>query len=146
MKSSHAALALIGLLLAGLWFVGGGSTPVPPSAAAAEQVRVSEPVAHDNLTVYFVHGPDAVENAKVATLQEASRRRLGGRPRDRGCEPTRGREPLERSRALHPGGGHHQGRQAGSPHRHRHAPAAELRPRLLPGPLRGAGAVDETRR
>ncbi len=71
MKSSYAGLGVVVLGLAGLWYAGGGTTPLPPSASAAEQVRVAEPLAHENLTVFFVHGPDAVSNAKVATLQEA---------------------------------------------------------------------------
>jgi hypothetical protein len=71
MKASRAALGLVVVLLAGLWFAGGGTSAVPPSAAAAEQTRVSEPVSHDNLTVYFIHGKDAVADARVATLQEA---------------------------------------------------------------------------
>ena len=71
MTSSRVALGVVVLLLAGLWFVGGGSATPPPSAAAAELVRVSEPVTHDNLTIYFVHGQDAVADVKVATLQEA---------------------------------------------------------------------------
>lgn len=71
MKSSYAALAAIGLALTGLWYAGGGTATHPQSAAAAEQVRVSEPLAHDNLAVFFVHGPDLVADQKVATLQEA---------------------------------------------------------------------------
>lgn len=71
MSSSRAALGLVVLLLAGLWFAGGGSATPPPSAAAAELVRVSEPIQHDNLTVYFIHGKDTVADAKVTTLQEA---------------------------------------------------------------------------
>ena len=70
MKSSHAALAVVGLALAGLWYAGGGSAVLPQNAAAAE-ARVSAPVAHDNLTVFFIHGPDAITNAKIATLEEA---------------------------------------------------------------------------
>lgn len=72
MKSSHAALAAVCLSLAGLWYAAGGTTVPPQSAAAAERPRVSSPIGHDNLTVYFVHGPDAVgDSHKVATLQEA---------------------------------------------------------------------------
>jgi hypothetical protein len=67
-KSSHAALAVVGLALVGLWYAAGGTAP--PQASATEP-RVSAPLAHDNLTVYFVHGPDAITNAKIATLQEA---------------------------------------------------------------------------
>jgi hypothetical protein len=70
-KSSHAALGVVVLAVAGLWYAGGGATPVPLPAAAAEPPRVSEPLSHDNLTVYFVHGSDVVASAKVATLQEA---------------------------------------------------------------------------
>jgi hypothetical protein len=70
-KSSYVGLGVVVLALAGLWYAGGGATPLPQSAAAAEQVRVSAPVSHENLTVFFVHGPDAVATAKVATLQEA---------------------------------------------------------------------------
>lgn len=71
MKSSYAALGVVGLALAGLWFAGGGTTVPPQPAAASEQVRVSAPLSHENLTVYFVHGTDAVKDAKVITLQEA---------------------------------------------------------------------------
>lgn len=72
MKSSHAAIGVVALALAGLWFVGGGAAAPARSAAAAEQPRVSAPLTHHNLTVYFVHGPDAVTDAhKVATLAEA---------------------------------------------------------------------------
>ena len=46
-----------------------------PQAAAAEAVRVSAPASHDNLTVYFIHGPDAVADDKVVTLQEALERK-----------------------------------------------------------------------
>ncbi|VTU02372.1 Uncharacterized protein (Fragment) OS=uncultured bacterium PE=4 SV=1 [Gemmataceae bacterium] len=72
MKSSHAAIGVVALALAGLWFAGGGAAAPVRSAAAAEQPRVSAPLTHNNLTVYFVHGPDAVADAhKVATLAEA---------------------------------------------------------------------------
>jgi hypothetical protein len=71
MKSSYAALGVLGLALGGLWYAGGGTAVPPAPAAASEQVRVSAPLAHDNLTVYFVHGPDAVADAKIMTLQEA---------------------------------------------------------------------------
>jgi len=70
-KSSRAALGVVGLLVATLWYLGGGTAIPAQSAAAGEQPRVSDPVSHDNLTVFFIHGPDAVANAKVATLQEA---------------------------------------------------------------------------
>ncbi len=71
MKSSYAALGVVGLALAGLWYAGGGTTVPPQSADAAEQARVSAPLSHDNLTVFFIHGPDAIADAKIITLQEA---------------------------------------------------------------------------
>src|SRR4051794_12741793 len=72
MKSSHVALAAIGLALGGLWYAAGtGAGPEPTPAAAAEAARVSPPTTHDNLTVYFIHGPDASADDKVVTLQEA---------------------------------------------------------------------------
>ncbi|WP_439625784.1 ARPP-1 family domain-containing protein [Gemmata sp.] len=72
MKSSHAAFGVVALALAGLWFAGGGAAAPARSATAAEQPRVSAPLTHGNLTVFFVHGPDAVSDAhKVATLAEA---------------------------------------------------------------------------
>jgi hypothetical protein len=52
-----------------LWYAGGG-TAIPLSAAA-ELPRVSAPVSHANLTVYFIHGPDTITSGKIATLQEA---------------------------------------------------------------------------
>jgi hypothetical protein len=72
MKSSYVALAAVGLTVGGLWYAAGtGAGPEPTAAAAAEPVRVSAPASHDNLTVYFVHGPDDVASDKVVTLQEA---------------------------------------------------------------------------
>lgn len=72
MKPSHVAVGLLGLIAAGLWYAAGGANP--PPAQAAEALRVSAPLTHDNLTVYFVHGPDAVDDRKVVTLQEALER------------------------------------------------------------------------
>ena len=69
MKSHYLGVGVIGLALAGLWFAGGGSTP--PSAQAGESLRVAAPVSHDNLTVYFVHGPQTIDDARVVGLQEA---------------------------------------------------------------------------
>src|SRR5205085_159523 len=37
----------------------------------AEPVRVSAPVSHDNLAVYFILGPDTLDDSKVVTLSEA---------------------------------------------------------------------------
>ncbi|MCE9564791.1 MAG: hypothetical protein K8U57_22385 [Planctomycetes bacterium] len=69
---SYAAFGAVLLALAGLWYVGGGSAVPAQTAAAAEQPHVSAPLTHNNLTVYFVHGPDTVvDTHKVATLQEA---------------------------------------------------------------------------
>jgi len=70
-KASYAAFGVVLLALAGLWYVGGGSAMPAQTAAAAEQPHVSAPLSHNNLTVYFVHGPDSVADThKVATLQE----------------------------------------------------------------------------
>ncbi|HEV3383871.1 MAG TPA: DUF6569 family protein [Gemmata sp.] len=68
MKSSQA-LGMVILAIGGLWFAGGGFTF--RSAAAAEELKVSDPIAHANLTVFFIHGPDTVANARIMTLQEA---------------------------------------------------------------------------
>lgn len=70
MNSSRLALGLVGVALAGLWYVGGGTNP-PATRAADAPPRVAAPLAHENLRVYFVHGPDAVKGAKVMSLQEA---------------------------------------------------------------------------
>jgi hypothetical protein len=71
MKAFLPAFGVVLLAFAGLWYVGGGSR-VPQSVAAAERPHISEPVTHDNLTVFFVHGPDSVADThKVASLQEA---------------------------------------------------------------------------
>lgn len=69
MKSHYLGVGVIGLALAGLWLAGGGSTP--PAAHAGESLRVAAPVAHDNLTVYFVHGPQTIDDSRVVGLQEA---------------------------------------------------------------------------
>ncbi|MBA4190822.1 MAG: hypothetical protein C0467_22780 [Planctomycetaceae bacterium] len=72
MKSSYTAFGVVLLALTGLWYVGGGSAVPTQAAAAAEQPHVSAPVTHNNLTVFFIHGRDAVTDThKVATLQEA---------------------------------------------------------------------------
>jgi hypothetical protein len=71
MKSSYAALAAVGLTVGGLWYAAGTGDTAAPQAAAAEAARVSAPATHDNLTVYFIHGPDTVADDKVVTLQEA---------------------------------------------------------------------------
>ena len=71
MKSSHRGLVVLGLALAGLWYVGGGTAMPPQTARASELPQVSEPLSHDNLTVFFIHGTDTIKNAKIGTLQEA---------------------------------------------------------------------------
>lgn len=68
MKASHVAVGVVGLALAGLWYAAGGSAP---PAQAAEQLRVADPLTHENLTVYFVHGRDAIDASRVVSLQEA---------------------------------------------------------------------------
>ena len=125
MKSSHAALGLVVLLLGGLWFVVAAAPrcrPRPPPSTFASpnpwRTTTSRSTSSMARTCRGRQGRDA---------SGSPRRRLGRRARDRERQHAGGREPLDRSRALHPGGGHHQGRQAGPAHRHRHAPAAELR-------------------
>ena len=70
LNSSRLALGFVGVALAGLWYFAGG-TQVPTTRAADAPPRVAAPLAHENLSVYFVHGPDAVQGAKVMSLQEA---------------------------------------------------------------------------
>lgn len=70
MKSSRFGIAVIGVALVGLWYVGGGTGSLP-SARAEALPHVERPVAHANLNVYFLRGPDAVTTANVMTLQEA---------------------------------------------------------------------------
>lgn len=76
MKSSRIAVALVGLTLVGLWYFAGGTNPLPASRAAEAQPRVATPLAHENLSVYFVYGPDAVADVKLMSLQEALDRDL----------------------------------------------------------------------
>lgn len=75
MKSSRSALCLVGVCLVGLWYAGGGSSPLPASRAA-EVPQVSAPLTHANLSVYLVFGPDAVTGTKLMSLQEALERDL----------------------------------------------------------------------
>jgi|GEM_PF-309526 len=70
MKSPLLATGLIGLAIVGLWYFGGGTQSLP-TAQAEEPTHVTMPLMHENLTVYFVCGPDAVPDAKVLSLQEA---------------------------------------------------------------------------
>jgi hypothetical protein len=67
---SYMGLSVLFLAMGGLWYAGGGSS-FPYQSAAADELRVSAPVAHENLTVFFIHGPDTVANAQIMTLQEA---------------------------------------------------------------------------
>src|SRR5207302_11451861 len=76
MKSSRVAVGLVGLALLGLWYFAGGTDPLPASSAAEAPQRVAAPLTHENLSVYFIHGPDAVADAKVMSLQEALDRDL----------------------------------------------------------------------
>jgi hypothetical protein len=71
MKPSLFAAALVGVALAGLWYAGGGTQPLPVARAAADAPRVAAPLAHENLSVYFVYGPSTVTDAKVMSLSEA---------------------------------------------------------------------------
>lgn len=69
MKSSFLALGLVGSALVGLWYFAGGSKPLPVSQAS-DAPKVAAPFKHENLSVYFVHGSNAVADAKVLSLQE----------------------------------------------------------------------------
>jgi len=75
MNASRFAVGLVGLGLAGLWYVAGGAQPLPASQAA-EPPRVAVPLAHENLSVYFVYAADALPDAKVMSLSEALEREL----------------------------------------------------------------------
>jgi len=69
MRTTYFAMGVLVLGLAGLWYVGGGSTP--PSLLARDGLDVAPPVSHANLTVFFLHGADQVDDQRVMTLQEA---------------------------------------------------------------------------
>jgi hypothetical protein len=58
----RASVHLAALLVAPLAFV--------PSAHAADEMRVSGPIVHDNLAIYLLHGA-AMDHAVPVTLQEA---------------------------------------------------------------------------
>ncbi len=72
MKRSYIAIGVIGLALGGLWYSTGGFHP--SGDLAANTLRVSEPLIHENLAVFFVRGPDEVDTTRVVTLQEALER------------------------------------------------------------------------
>src|SRR5438045_4131461 len=61
-----AAISASPLILAGLGF---------SAAAAAEETRTTGPVTHENLSVYFIHGPSAPGKAPL-TLEEALAKRI----------------------------------------------------------------------
>lgn len=75
MKSPLLATGLIGLAIVGLWYFGGGTQSLP-TAQAEESTYVATPLMHENLTVYFVCGPDAMPDAKVLSLQEGLEREV----------------------------------------------------------------------
>ena len=76
MTPSRFAVGLVGLALAGLWYFAGGAHPLPATSAADGPPRVAAPLAHENLSVYFLYGPDAMPDAKVLSLSEALEREL----------------------------------------------------------------------
>ena len=76
MTPSRFAVGLVGLALAGLWYFAGGAHPLPATSTADGPPRVAAPLAHENLSVYFVYGPDAMPDAKVLSLSEALEREL----------------------------------------------------------------------
>jgi hypothetical protein len=70
MKSSRFGIAVLGVALVGLWYAGGGTGSLP-AARADGLPHVERPVAHANLNVYFLRGPDLVSDARIMTLEEA---------------------------------------------------------------------------
>lgn len=83
MRLHHVALGLAALAAAGLawyWVRPGDPTgPFTPSmdrgvVMTAADYRLSGPYAHDNLTVYLVHGPETLAGASFLTLREALER------------------------------------------------------------------------
>ncbi len=76
MTPSRFAVGLVGIALAGLWYFAGGTEPLPESSAADASSRVAAPVAHENLSVYFLYGPDTMADTKLMSLQEALEREL----------------------------------------------------------------------
>ena len=69
MKAAYLGIAALGIGVLGLWYFGGGSNP--PSLLAREGLVVTEPVVHRNLAIYFLRGPDRVDDSRVVTLAEA---------------------------------------------------------------------------
>ena len=47
---------------------------VAASAQMGEIYRISQPYSHKNLTIFLIHGKDAVSKSNVMTLQEAMER------------------------------------------------------------------------
>jgi hypothetical protein len=76
MNSARSSLGLVALALAGLWYAAGGTQPPEPVRAADASPLVAAPLTHENLSVYFLHGPDAVSGAQVLSLGEALERGL----------------------------------------------------------------------
>lgn len=69
MKAAHIGIAILVVAPVALWYFGGGSKP--SSLLARDGLSVTEPVTHKNLTVFFLRGPDRVDDSRVVTLQEA---------------------------------------------------------------------------
>lgn len=75
--SSHSRLHL--LALSALFFVAGlvlavapqAKTDKPVAAPAALAYRLSAPLTHDNLTIFFLLGEDQIKGKKILTLDEA---------------------------------------------------------------------------
>lgn len=66
----HLAAVLAVTVTAGV--VLGLAPPAAPEAKpAAPSYRVTGPHSHDNLTVFFLHGEDAIKGKKLVTLDEA---------------------------------------------------------------------------
>src|SRR5262249_432299 len=68
-RASRSATALPGGLALGLAPPAGpGAKPAGP---AVLPYRISEPVTHGNLTVFFLYGEDQIKGKKILTLDEA---------------------------------------------------------------------------
>jgi len=74
--SSRLSAGLLLAALVGTWVTVGRSAPRPPAEPVGPPLTVSAPVAHDNLAVYVVRGPDEFDAGNVMTLQEALDRGL----------------------------------------------------------------------
>src|SRR5580704_11768821 len=61
------------LLLTAVWADEAAKTEKPPAVdrASTPEIKLSGPYTHENLTVFLIHGKDALPGKKFLTLQEA---------------------------------------------------------------------------